>query len=236
MSEHRLDKLVVERPRRGGGIKTPPGSKKKWQKNGYEGKTRESLRRPWQESNCAKDFSDHLGPLRRLLRSKIGQHWDDIYSELCQRLDRNTVTGQHVFHHIWGIVERNVVLVDGVPYPKIRSRHAKPFPLGHWRETLYINPETGILCLTKKLPKSDSGTDLANRIFIDTNHCYQQINHVWYIVTLRDIPQGEIVWDVVQKAYVKRHHWDSQVRSYAVRKHQCNKKEIKRIEQQIILH
>lgn len=234
MSEHRLDKLVIERPRHGGGIKTPPGSKKKWQKDNYEGKMRESLRRPWYEGNCAKHFSDHLGPLRRLLRSKVGQHWDDIYSELCQRLDRNTVTGQHVFHHIWDIVERDIVLVDGVPYRKTRQKYANPIPFYNWRGALYIHPETGILCLAQNKPQPVQ--EKRDCIFLDTNHYYQQINQIWYFITVDDIPQGEVVWDVVQKAYVKRHPWDKQAQRYASSKRQCNKKELKRIEQQILPH
>lgn len=234
MSEHRLDKIVIERPRHGGGIKTPPGYKKRGQKDNNEGRMRESLRRPWREGNCAKHFSDHLGPLRRLLRSKVGQHWDDIYSELCQRLDRKTVIGQHVFHHIWDIVERDIIMVDGVPYRKVRRKDTEPTPFSHWRGALYIHPETGILCLAQN--KSQLIPEKRDRIVLDPNHCYQQIDQIWYFVTLREIPEGEIVWDVVLKNYIKRSSWMGAIQQYAASKRQCNKKELKRIEQQLIPH
>ncbi|HEY9702477.1 MAG TPA: hypothetical protein V6C58_08530, partial [Allocoleopsis sp.] len=96
MSEHRLHEIVIERPRHGGGIKTPKGSKKILQQNGLDWIQRESMRKPWQRANDAKSLSDHLGPLKRLLWSKVGQNWDDVYSELCQRLDKNSVLGFHV--------------------------------------------------------------------------------------------------------------------------------------------
>uniref|UniRef100_A0ACD5GVA2 Uncharacterized protein n=1 Tax=Desertifilum tharense IPPAS B-1220 TaxID=1781255 RepID=A0ACD5GVA2_9CYAN len=195
---------------------------------------RESLRRPWREGNCAKYFSDHLVPLRRLLRSKVGQHWDDIYSELCQRLDRKTVIGQHVFHHIWDIVERDIIMVDGVPYRKVRRKDTEPTPFSHWRGGLYIHPETGILCLAQN--KSQPVPEKRDCIVIDTNHCYQQIDQLWYFVTLREIPEGEIVWDVVLKNYIKRSSWMGAIPQYAASKRQCNKKELKRIEQQLTPH
>jgi hypothetical protein len=38
----------------------------------------------------AKQFTDLIGPLRRYLRKQVGRRWDDIFSEMCQHLDRRT--------------------------------------------------------------------------------------------------------------------------------------------------
>ncbi len=76
MSEHRLGEVVIERPRGGWRLKTPPGYKKtlqRMEKYDDEGRKFESLRRPWVEANQAKWLSDNLGRLRRWLRSKVGQ-------------------------------------------------------------------------------------------------------------------------------------------------------------------
>ena len=237
MSEHRLNEIVIERPRSGGGLKTPPGYKKRLQKSNYEGRTRESLRRPWRETRFAKQFSDHLGPLRRLLRSKVGQHWDDIYSELCQRLDRNTVTGQHVISHVWGFVERNVVLIDDVPYRKHHLNYQSSF-LGYWREQLYIHPETGILCLAEKVPKKPPKKP-DDVVIIDDYYQYRKLNELWYLITFQDIPTTEPVIDILLQRTTPGWTWYEDGREvyrkvYAVSKRQCNKKEIKFIMKQLM--
>lgn len=237
MSEHRLDKIVVERPRGGGGLKTPPGYKKALQKSNNEGRKYESLRRRWTESGHRKSFSDHLGPLRRLLRSKVGEHWDDVYSEICQRLDRNTVTGQHVISHVWDFVERYVEIINGVPYRKASGKYSSNYPLGDWREQLYVHPQTGILCLAEKKPKTPpkKRDDL---LVADAYHQYRKLDGNWYLITLEDLPKTHNVTDIVLN--VTGNYWTAWQanqeygnRVYAASKKQCNKKQIKFILKQL---
>jgi hypothetical protein len=59
-----------------------------------------SLRRP-----VRPDFGCHLRPLRRWLSGRVGQPWDAVFHELCERFDRRTFRGrhivdQHVFRHL----------------------------------------------------------------------------------------------------------------------------------------
>ncbi|MGK7876109.1 MAG: hypothetical protein AB4426_23280 [Xenococcaceae cyanobacterium] len=230
MSEHRLDKIVVERPRGGWRLKSPPGARKALQKNGLEGRKRESLRRSWKESGKTKYFSDNLGPLYGWLRSKKGQHWDDVYSELCQRLDLRTLSGQHILSHVWDYVERYVVIIDGVPYRK----HYPQYQIGRWRDEMYIHPDTGILCLAKKPPKPPpkKRNDLVE---IDPYHQYHKLDDIWYLITFRDVPFNQKVTDIVlQKTlsyWEARTHYDRAI--YAFHKRHCTKKEIKSIMKQI---
>ena len=152
MSEHRLHEIVIERPR--GGMRCSSRRLKGTQKrlnqlteiasedgllSAYQIKVRKKT----------KYLSDHLGPLRRLLHSKVGQPWNDVYSELRQRLDRNTVTGLHVLSHLWDYVEQHVEMIDGVPYCKGNRHHGRQLGTGY-RHEFYIHPETGILSLAKK--------------------------------------------------------------------------------------
>lgn len=229
MSEHRLHEIVIERPRYGSSDKNP----KKYQKNfqitdadDYEGSRYEPLCRA-----KTKNLSDHLGPLRRLLRSKVGQRWDDIYSELCQRLDRTTVTGQHVLDHLWDYVERHVVLIDGVPYRKISSAYSQ---LAYWRNEFYVHPDTGILCLVEKAAK-EPPKKRDDLVVIDSYHQYRKLNNLWYLITLQEFPLWQDVTDVVLKTIVKPWHGKCEygMEVYAVKKRQCNKKELKWIMSQI---
>lgn len=102
--------------------------------------------------NKSKYLSDHLDPLRRFLRSKVGQSWNGVYSELCQRLDNNTMAGQHVLSHVWDYIERHVELIDGIPYSKpywVSRRRLDR----HYRDKFYVHPETGILFAAEKTPR-----------------------------------------------------------------------------------
>lgn len=236
MSEHRLDEIVIERPRGGMRIsaKKLTGYKKNLQKLTEEA-SEDGLLSPYliKMGKRTKHFSDHLGPLRRLLRSKVGKPWNDVYSELCQRLNTNSVTGQHVISHLWDFVERYVEIIDGVPYHKT---HRSRFAIGHWRDEFYIHPETGILCLAQTAPKKPRKKRKRNDLVVkDSYHQYRLLNNVWYLVTLQEIPPMEKPTDIILQVFIDSYTaWREYGKAvYAVSKRQCNKKEIKFIEQQL---
>lgn len=243
MSEHRLGEIVIERPRTGMRIslKKLQGYKKALQKITDE--AREDgllcpyLIKPIKIVHKTKNFSDNLGPLRRWLRSKVGQPWDSIYNEFCQSIETRTLSGRHILSHVWGFVERNVVLIDGVPYQKNHRKYGQNRHLGYWREEFYIHPDTGILCLVKKEPKvtSKQRDDL---IVIDSYHHYRKLNELWYLITLQDLPAMQEVTDIVLKVTLKpeRALIEYGKKVYAVSKRQCNKKEIKFIMHKLTQH
>jgi hypothetical protein len=223
MSEHRLDKIVIERPRGGMRISL---RKVKGQKIALVKLTEEAsidgLLSPYliKPRNKTKWFSDCLGPLYQWLQSHVGEYWDDVYSKLCQILDITTLSGQHIVSHVWQYVERNVLLIDGVPYRK--NRRFSTLPLGYWYKQLYVHPETGILCLAKRIPKvPEKKPD--DFVFIDPYHHYQKINDVWYAIKLADL---EPLGINTNKSFAK-------VEKYVASKRQCNKKQIKLIMEQL---
>ncbi len=248
MSEHRLGEVVIERPRAGLRIslRKLTGYKKALQKITDEA-TEDGLLRPYliksrQLVLRTKYFSDNLGPLRRWLHSKVGQSWDDVYSELCQCIEIRTLSGQHILFHIWQLVERNVVLIDGVPYSDRCYKYIQRHQLGYWRDVLYVHPHTGILCIAKKVPKElpKKRDDL---LVIDSYHEYRKLNDIWYLIKLQELPENELVRDVVLKVTLCRstesgkyssralHEYGREV--YAVRKRQCSKTEIKLITKKV---
>jgi hypothetical protein len=227
MSEHRLHEIVIERPRYGSSDKNWKKDKKNFRitdADDYEGSRYEPLCRA-----KTKVLSDHLSPLRRLLRSKVGQRWDDIYSELCQRLDSSTVIGQHVIDHVWDYVERNVVIIEGIPYRKTTSGY-KQKQLAYWRDQFYVHPDTGILCQVKKATK-EHPKKRDDLVAIDSYHQYRKLDGLWYLITLQEFPMWEDVTDVLLKTTVKPWHGRCEYgrEVYAVKKRQCNKKELKLI-------
>lgn len=232
MSEHRLHEIVIERPRHGGGFKSPKGSKKLLQKNGLDWIQRESMKKPWQRANDAKSLSDHLAPLKRLLWSKVGQNWDDIYSELCQRLDKNSVIGLHVFNHIWDFVEKDVIIIDDIPYDKVSHRR-----ICYWRDQLYIHPETGILSVAKKQYQKSKNESETTVININQNHEFRKIKDVWFLIKFQEILPEDLVKDVIIEDVI---NYDNACRRYGkpiypAIKQQCNKKHLKLIRKMLTI-
>ena len=226
MSEHRLAENVIERPR--GGLKIS-SRKVNGQKTSLvkltEEATTDGLLSPYliKPRNKTKWFSDCLGPLYQWLQSHVGQYWDDVYSKLCQILDITTLSGQHIVSHVWGYVERDAVLIDGVPYRrKNRKFYDTSLPLGYWYKQLYVHPETGILCLAKRIPKVPKKKP-DDFVFVDAYHHYRKIDNLWYAFELADIEPLAIN---TNKSSVNGE-------KYVASKRQCNKKQIKLIMEQI---
>ncbi|AFZ24570.1 hypothetical protein Cylst_2342 [Cylindrospermum stagnale PCC 7417] len=239
MSEHRLSEIVIERPRTGMRISSTSlnGFKKNLHKLTVEA-SEDGLLSPYiiKVRNGSKRLSDHLAPLRRFLKSKVGEPWNQVYSELCQRLDPSTMAGRHVIGHLWHYVEQHVELIDDIPYRKpylgYRSRQ-----LISYRDQFYIHPETGILCLAKSVPRKQKTSPPTDVVMIDKYHQYCKINEIWYLVTFEDFPPPPTkdVTDII-RGLIDR---DSAMcvggrRIYAVSKQQCNKKQIRFILNQLV--
>lgn len=103
-----------------------------------------------------KDFNDNLSPLRRFLESRVGRHWDDVYSEVCQFISLSSTMQRHILEHLDGYVIKEVQIIDGKPYSTVDgSRGYGPRPLtsrGSYTQ-FYVHPETGIL---SKAPQQTS--------------------------------------------------------------------------------
>lgn len=238
MSEHRLSEIVIERPRHGMRIslKKYKGFKKQLDRL-TEVASEDGLLSPYliKSRNKSKYLADHLGPLRRFLRSKVGQPWNDVYSELCQRLKTNTMAGQHVIGHVWDFVERYVEIIDGKIYYKHYQKYRTRL-IETYRDRFYIHPETGILCLVEKVPRKHQRQQKQTDIFIvDNYHQYHKINEIWYLITFEDFPPPptDYVTDVL-RGYIHRSIATYRGRKiYAASKQQCSKKEIRFILNQL---
>ncbi|MBD2576131.1 hypothetical protein [Oscillatoria sp. FACHB-1406] len=237
MSEHRLDRIIIERPRGGRRISST-------RITGYQKElaritavaSEEGLLQPYliKTRNRTKYFSDHLAPLRRFLNSKVGKPWDLVYSELCHKLDITTLSGQHILSHLWDFVERYVIFIDGVLY----ARHRQNYPLvrgqGQWRNRFYIHPETGVLCLIPIAPQERLQL-VDDWLWEGSDRCYRQIEGIWYFVTFSSAPikgkiidlllQSELTYSTAQQEYGRP--------IYACHKRHATKKEIRTIRQKL---
>jgi hypothetical protein len=136
-----MDKVIVERPRLGGGARRPKGNRKRERLAFFDQlPTREGYRRRW--TSGEKHFNEHLGPLPRFLQSQVGRPWNKVYSEISQHLRLDSAVQSHVLDHLWDYVEVHTALVDGV----VCNSKGEPLADRRWRRSLfYVCPKCGLL-------------------------------------------------------------------------------------------
>lgn len=250
-----FDKVIIERPRRGGdGGKSIPSKKykKNWEKykyDDYEGSPRkESISRPygWER----KEFNDHLSPLYRYLHKQVGKKWDDVWSEICKNFPLTSLTADHFRDHVKMAVATHVLMINNKPH----TVDYTVFPLDN---RFYVHPDTGILCFQ---PKSESWQkrenrvnsqkpvekflDVKNKMGVDYEAEYHLINGLWYEIKLGrfkfakvglnrsehiDAETGKFIKDVFnfQVTYLTGDPRKYMNDVYGKSKRQLNKKELK---------
>lgn len=113
-----MNKVVTERTRTGG----KGGSRKHYDKASLPREKRsfkgvdvdlrpkyESMRKKHKINEDPKEFSDLLGPLEGYLRSKVGEPWNDVWSDICKVLKGNSLAAAHIKGHV-------KQMVGGIPH------------------------------------------------------------------------------------------------------------------------
>ena len=142
--DKRLDEELIECYRIGWRTKNyKRGHKEQQKKNQYEhARSHESMK--LMHKGGTKTFNDNLEPLLRYLVSHVGKNWNKVHGELCKQLKKNTVSGLHVFNHLFDYVQVDV---------KIENKKVYYFRFGKYEELrsterapkFYINEQTGQL-------------------------------------------------------------------------------------------
>lgn len=106
-----------------------------------------------------KGFSDLLGPIYSFLRSRCGQRWDDVYSEISAVFNAGSWQGSHIKEHINEAVHQKTFYDEN---GKLWANDggwsgSRPMELtverrwGVGRPEFYVEPGTGILRELKKV-------------------------------------------------------------------------------------
>lgn len=119
----------------------------------------------------------NYNPLRRYLASKVGQQWNDVFSDICANNDlRNKVQGDLREHLTW-TVHTNVEVVDGEPFATDGYRI--------WRD-FWVHPDTGALMKAPQWKRRRwvHKTEW-EQIAIDSETKYVKVDGVWFKVTFK---------------------------------------------------
>lgn len=187
-----MDKVIVERPRVGSRL---PSRKKGYRK--YIQSTpvdelpkQEQLLGRWKGRE--KWLNEHLGPMRRFLRSNVGRPWNNVHQELCEHISFSNAVQAHVLAHIYQYVQRNV-FVESPSRVFIRGGHSW-YGLNPLQENeMYVCPHSGLLKVVKKLRPHK----LSLRISVSDDMKYLQRDGRWWEVKVRKREEwlGHL-WDV----------------------------------------
>ncbi|MBT2746127.1 MULTISPECIES: hypothetical protein [unclassified Lysobacter] len=186
-------KVIVERPRLGGG----------WDKPGREARdpedqrVHESLRL---RHGYRKSLNENLRPLQRYLERQVGRRWDLVYSQLCARVDRRNTVQQHIHQHIDDFVAMQVLEIDG-EFHVMRSWGGLA-PLAEVRSALYVDPRNGCLMRNEAAIGLRGERRRAHRMAVrarregwqdevrtlDAHTQLRRIDGLWYEVALAPVP------------------------------------------------
>ena len=187
-----MDKVIVERPRVGSRL---PSRKKGYRK--YIQSTpidelpkQEQLLGRWKGRE--KWLNEHLGPMRRFLRSRVGRPWNKVHQELCEHISFSNAVQAHVLAHIFQYVRRNV-FVESPSRVFMLGGHPW-FSLNPLNENeMYVCPRSGLL----KVVAKDCEPKLVLRISVSNETKYLNRDGRWWEVKVRKREEwlGHL-WDV----------------------------------------
>ncbi|HEV7301678.1 MAG TPA: hypothetical protein VGN72_20235 [Tepidisphaeraceae bacterium] len=183
-----MAKVLVERPRIGRGLKYPRGAGRERLENRP---TREPIKRP--HRNREKHLNENLAPLRRFLLGHVGQPWDKVYSEICERINRNSAVQLHIWQHLMWEVTRDPI--------QLEQQWERQRRYGHYgRDWLYVDPETRLLALSRPSGRRSHVARALPAPFVTELgvRAFKRINGVWYEIQLRPVePNTFDAWDVL---------------------------------------
>jgi hypothetical protein len=220
-----MAKLIVERPRIGGGGRSFPLRVRPdcHRLDMEEWRSRESIRRPWLHGR--KSLNENLAPLHRYLRAQVGRPWNKVYSEICQHINRNSAVQLHIWQHLMRDVRTDIQLMNS--------------PGGIvWGYPLFIiETRTGLLRENPVKRRRIEQAPVSNpdRVAGEGNIQYHRIDGIWYELQLAWVPRSRDVYDFGLRQNVK-YVSDTMLgnlygtgRVYGAAKRQLNKKEIRLI-------
>ena len=161
----------------------------------------EGMRRPFRRQGIAKQFGEHLSPLRRFLEKQAGRAWDDVHAEICQGLQANSTLHAHVRGHLPDYVETDICIIEDGTYA--RNAFGRPIPITgvtRWPHMI-VCPHSGLLLRAADLPQvhrhkaeqeaKKAAAVAANppSIRLDAATDLQRIAGIWYLVTYAALPE-----------------------------------------------
>lgn len=184
-----MAKVIVERPRYGSCM---PSKKKGYRRsNQRQGVDELPLREPmlglWHGPQ--RRLNEHLGPMRRFLRSRVGRPWNKVHQELCEHVSFDNAVQKHVLAHVFQYVNKVIRLCGEDVLARGEWGYEHRLRPGE----MYVCPTSGLL----KVVRENRRQRIVCRIQAGPLTQYHRRENVWWEVGLRKLPAdpGEL-WDL----------------------------------------
>ena len=219
-----MAKVIVERPRYGSRL---PSRKKGYRKSVQstpidEQPKHEPMLGRWKGRQ--RELNEHLGPMRRFLRSNVGRPWNKIHQELCEHISFNNAVQAHVLSHIENYVNKQAMIRGDGVYVRLR------WGVGDVRlreGEMYIHPTNGLLCVVAKSKRKPQD----RRVVLDSRLQCLRREESWWEVRLRKRPlDPEDEWDIWLERDVAQISESELIREYGGKLYAISKRPLSRQE------
>lgn len=114
-------------------------------------------------------------PFDRLLTSRLGRPWDEVYSEFCSEFDRRSFTGYSFHRDLAWHVKTNCYIgaETGAVY------HESDGWPGRVSNEFYVHPWTGILCWADAVSREKTERPV-ERVDLEDGKFLEKIDGIWY--------------------------------------------------------
>ncbi|CAB4122325.1 hypothetical protein UFOVP29_5 [uncultured Caudovirales phage] len=185
-----MSKVITERSRRPGFVTTGKG---RLQDPDLQ-VSHEGMRAPHVRHWGGKELNENLAPLDRFLKSRVGQVWNDVFSEICANIRLTSTVQKHVRDHVEQMVATKIYIDDqGEPWDRDGNPHRlsdRVYPK-YW-----VDPRDGVLKINDAKTRRQRNQDRDSKQRDDlTAHArslpdgteLRKKNGIWYQVHLKEI-------------------------------------------------
>lgn len=179
-------------PRSANSKKVPTNFEDKQEFDG--GSVREGMGTAYKANNACNYYKEggyhNFRPITRMLKSKVGQPWDQVFSEICEKGDNRRYDGRQLRYWVENmLVETRCHMIDGVVYTD------RGMPVGGHYSELYVHPETRLLTLAPKNPRWKR-KEKPPTVFEVDDMLYHQHNGIWWRVKFKKwLQESTPIWD-----------------------------------------
>lgn len=195
-------KVIVERARLGDSDASKKGrwkqkaytsiEKASWDSDCYDEPSNWEKIKPSRLHADRKELNENLSPLWRFLHSRVGQYWDDVYSEIREHLSPKNAVQMHVVQHLKAQVVESTYLGENgrvYQYSEYVSPQRELTPLDEPvpYSLFYVHPVNGKLCKSPRKSRKEKNPKEKNKIKLTELRQYRLIDGIWYVVEFEKI-------------------------------------------------
>lgn len=132
----------------------------------------------------------NFGALRRFLRSRVGQDWNDVFSEICEQADARSFRG----HHLREWLEFTVDVKTRMEGGKIVDQQGSDITVTFHRDNFYVHPLTNKLERSEPRKREKWSESVPKSVFEVEGQFFHEHDGIWYRVLMEEAKKTPSRW------------------------------------------